>query len=368
MSNAFADSPIPQKLGKHPMKHHLLNLARAAAVCVALGATILSAQAKDDPIPVAVDAGFNASEMASKAFTIADTIALKGMKRVAVPVFVVEFVTADNVTAQTSGFAAGGRASSSLYYRLLGVGEPEFQALTDALYAEFLRQLQASGLEVMPHEQVKATALYGKLAAKGRAAPIKDDRSMVLSPPGMAIYGFARGAAVGKKTGLFGVLASVGDGFSAVGDIGDTIALSTELDASLLELRLRVNFVELADNNRGFFGRLAGSANASGKVFPSIDSAMVVVQNGGQRSAWTLNHLLMLDNTAFADVREKPSTAGDVAGAVAVGLLRLALGSRDSSSSKEMEAIAEPAQYRQVLGAGLSTFTGMVATRLKSER
>mgnify|MGYP003504496903 FL=1 len=76
-------------------------------------------------------------------------MALKGIKRVAVPVFAVEFIVADNVTAQTSGFAAAGRASSSMYYKLLGAGEPEFQAITNALYAQFLAELQASGVEVL---------------------------------------------------------------------------------------------------------------------------------------------------------------------------------------------------------------------------
>ena len=67
-------------------------------------------------------------------------------------------------------------------------------------------------------------------------------------------------------------------------------------------------------------------------------------------------------------MREKPTTAGDVAGAVLVGLIRLASSSKDSSSSTEMEAIADPARYQQIVGAGMGSLSDVVVARLKSER
>ena len=152
------------------------------------------------------------------------------------------------------------------------------------------------------------------------------------------------------------------------GAIGDTIQLSADLDASLIEVRMRVNFVQLSDDNKGFFGRLAGTASASGKAFPSVDNVMMSVQSGPARSTVTMKHTLSLDTAAFAEVREKASTAGDVAGAVAVGLLRLAIGSKDSSSSKELEVVADPARYKDVVGAGLGAAGSMMVARLKAER
>ncbi len=326
-------------------------------------------QAKDETTPLTVDASFNAEAASEKGFTIADNKALKGVKRVAVPVFAVEFIMADSVNAQTSGFGAAGRASSSLYYKLLGVGEPDFQAVTDKLYTQFLAELKASGVEVVEAAQVVAAPSYRKLVASGSPAPIKSDTTMVMSPPGLGIYGFSRvGGGNSSSSGIFGALAGMGAGFAAVGAIGDTMALGGELDASLIEVRLRVNFVQLSDDNKGFFGRLAGSASASGKAFPSVDNVMVGVQSGPLRSTMTLKHSLSLDTAAFAEVREKATTAGDVAGAVAVGLLRLAIGSKDSHSSKELEVVADPARYKDVVGAGLASATSMVVARMKAER
>lgn len=342
-------------------------LAATAMACLQLSAPALAA---DAPSPVAVDASFNAQALAATGFTIPDAKALKGITRVAVPVFVVDFVTADNVRTQTSGFGSAGRASSATYYKLLGVAEPEFQALTDAMYLDFLQRLKDSGLEVLGMEELQATASYRKLAAGGKKTPIKGDTHTVLSANGMNVYGFARGntGAAKPSSGLFGALASMGDGFSAVGDVMESIQLAKELNVATLEVRLRVNFVELADHNKGFFGRLSNTATTSGKAFPSIDGVMVQVQHNEWRSSMTLNPTLVLDPAVFAEVREKPTTAGDVAGAVLVGLIRLASNSKDSSSSTEMEAIADPARYRQIVGAGMSQLSEVLVARLKTER
>lgn len=347
-----------------------LRTLSAALLAAGLLFTPLASHAKDATTPLTVDASFNAASAADKGFTITDTQALKGIKRVAVPVFAVEFIMADNVNAQTSGFGAAGKASSSLYYKLLGVGEPEFQAITDALYTQFLAELKGSGVEVIEASQVAAATTYKKLVAGGSPAPIKSDTRVMLSPPGLGIYGFAKmgGGNSSSGRGIFGALSDVGAGFAAVGAIGDTIQLSTELDASLIEVRMRVNFVQLSDDNKGFFGRLAGTASASGKAFPSVDNVMMGVQSGPLRSTVTMKHTLSLDTAAFAEVREKASTAGDVAGAVAVGLLRLAIGSKDSHSSKELEVVADPARYQDVVGAGLGSATRMLVARLKAER
>lgn len=348
-----------------PIRHRLL--AAAAAACLQAPMPALAA---DAPTPVAVDASFDAESVAAQGFTIADTKALKGITRVAVPVFVVDFVTADNVRTQTSGFGSAGRASSAMYYKLLGVAEPEFQALTDAMYVDFQQRLKDSGLQVVGMDDVLASAAYRKLAAGGKKTPIKSDTNTVLSAQGMNVYGFARASTGAAKpsSGLFGALSGMGDGFAAVGDVMDSIGLAKELNAATIEVRLRVNFVELADHNKGFFGRMSNTASTSGKAFPSIDGVMVQVQQNEWRSSMTLNRVLVLDPAVFTEVREKPTTAGDVAGAVLVGLIRLASSSKDSSSSTEMEAIADPTRYHQVVGTGMSRLSDVVVARLKAER
>ena len=64
----------------------------------------------------------------------------------------------------------------------------------------------------------------------------------------------------------------------------------------------------------------------------------------------------------------RASTVNNVAGAVAVSLLQLAIGSKDSNSSTEMEVVADPVKYPQIIGAGLGSAGSMLVARMKSER
>ena len=191
-----------------------------------------------------------------------------------------------------------------------------------------------------------------------------------MAPSGLGLYGFAKmgGGNSAKSKSLFGALSDICGGFAAVGAMSDTIQLASELDASLIEVRMRVNFAQLANESKGFFGSLSGAATTSAKVSPSIDSVMMGVQSGPWRSTVTLNHTLTLKSAAFSDVREKASTTGDVVSAVAVGLLKLAIGSKDSSDSKEREVVADPTKYPQVVGSGLNAATSMLVARMKTER
>jgi hypothetical protein len=336
---------------------------------LALAMLAATAQAKDAPEAIALDASFQPAEQARKLFRVAEGQALKGVKKVAVPLFSVEFVIADSERAETSGFGAAGRASASLSYKLMGVDEADFQAITTALYQRFLADLKDAGLEVLPQDQVAAQPSYKKLSASGTPSPIKSDSAITVAPPGMPIYGFNKQQSGGSSSGasLFSALSQMGSGFGAVGAAMDTVTLQQELGAgvAVVEVQMKVNFVQLTNNNKGFFGRLAGSASVDGKVSPSVGSAVFSVQSA-TRGALTLTNPLALDAAAFSEVRKKPTTAGDVAGGVAVALLRLAVGSKDSSSSDEMEAVADPAKYRDIVGKGLGTVTQMFVQRLQA--
>ena len=340
----------------------------ASVLSAGLMAAGPAALAQNKLPPLALDTALNAPEMAGKLLNISDLTALKGLKRVALPLFTVEFTTADNVSSQTSGFAAMGRASSTMYFKLLGVGESEFQAITNGLHQRLLAELQASGLEVLAFDQVLTAPSYSKMVSGGTAAPSKSDSAMIMAPPGMTIYGASKASASGADKGLLGALGAIGGNMSAVGAAMESANLSKELDTGLIEVRLRVNFVQLSDDSKGFLGRLGSTASTSGKVFPSIDNVLVGVQNGAYRSVLTMKNTLTLDPAAFAELRQKATTGADVAGAVAISLFKLAIGSKDSSSSTEMEVIAEPAKYPDVIGAGLGQVNTMLVARLSSAR
>ncbi len=355
------------------MHHHsrpALRLAITLAAAVLL-AHAPGALAKDAPEPVTVDAAFSAADMAGKLTEVTEAATLKGITRVAVPQFSVQFVTFDSATAETSGFAAAGRARVTSSYVLKGVAEPDFQALAEALYTQFLQGLQASGLEVLPFAQVAAAPSYPKLVATGVMTPVREDNAITVAPAGMALYGTNRAVATApkKNAGVFGAFSGMGSVFSAIGSIGDVQALGKELgDAALLEVHMVVNFVELTNNNKGFFGRLSSTASVDAKTSPSVASATMGVQVGAVRGTVTLAAPLVLDAAAFSEVREQAKSTGEKAGMVAAAVLSFAVGSKDSSSSTTMEALADPARYRDVVGGGLAQVGQMFTARLKAER
>jgi hypothetical protein len=344
----------------------LLPLALALACTLPLGTLPLHAAEAE---PVAIEAGFKPAESAPKLVQAPDVSALKGIKRVAITQLALEFVTQDSVSAQTSGFGAAGRATASGFYTLVGVAEADFQALVDAQYSALAKQLREAGIEVVGHAQVAAAPTWRKLVAGGDALPQKSDSSVTVGLPGAALYGVARMSTAQSKPGLFGGLSAIGAGFSAVGAVGDNLALQEELGgAALMEVTLKLHFAQLTNHNKGFFGRLGNTAQVSAKVHPVVTQARVQVQAGPVVNSLSLKQPLLLDPEAFIELREKPKSTGDVAGAVAVGLLRLAIGSKDSHSSEAYEAVTEPARYRERVGAGLATVGDLFVARIAAAR
>lgn len=330
----------------------------------------LPSPAREQPDPVALDAAFKPAEQAAQLLSLTEAKALKGLKRVAVSQFSVEFVTSDSVSAETSGFAAAGRARVTAHHRLVGVGQAEFQALGEAMHAEFLRQLQASGLEVVPSEHVLAAPSYRKLAATGLAMPDIQDGAITVAPAGMTLYGANRLAAqTAQPAGMFSGLQAFGSAMSAIGNVSEQQALQAELgDAALLDVHLRVHFVQLTNQNKGFFGRLASQASVSAQTAPSIRSARMGVQVGAYNAQLALKQALTLDPSAFSEVRESASSKAEIAGAVLAGLISLASGSKNNSDSQRFETVAEPNRYREVLSTGLAQTQAMLVARLQAER
>lgn len=339
--------------------------ALALAACLAHPLAL----ARSAPEPLALDAQFKPAEQATALLEGTNDSALKGIRRVAVPQFSVEFVTADNVSAETSSFGSAGRASVSGYYALVGVAEPDFQALAEAFHAAFLQQLQAAGLEVVSPAEVAAAPSYRKLAQGGTPTPMRGDSAITVAPPGMVLYGLAKAQQGGGKPGLIGALSNFSAVTSAIAGAGDAVELQKELGgAALLDVTLRVHFAQLTNNNRGFLGRMASTASVSSKVAAAITSARLSVAAGVSGNQITLKRPLVLDPAAFSELRQAPKSAGDVAGAVALGVLRAAIGSKDSHSSEKYEAVADNSKYKEVVGAGLATVGELFTERLKAGR
>ena len=336
-----------------------------AALCCGLLQPVLARDAAPVPLPEP----FDAAQAGASLVDASNAKLLKGVKRVAIPQFFIEFATADQVSAQTSGFAAAGRASVTGYYRLVGVDQPEFQAIADQLYAGLVQALQAQGFEVLTREQLGASPTWSRLNGAGIATPMRSDSRVIVAPPGMALYGVNRMMANAGATGLLASVQALGEGVSGVSEAIEATAIQKELDgAALLDVSMKLHFAQLKNENRGFLGRLSSTASISAKLHPVLTQARLQVLNGADAANFTLKAPLLLDPAAFSEVRKEAATTGEVAAAVATGLLRMAIGNKDSSSSEKYQVVADPAQYRERIGANLAQTHAMLIARMVSER
>lgn len=348
----------------------LTSLLKAGALAALLALAAPAAQARDEPA-VALTPQAQPADLAVKVFTTSDPVAIKGMKRVALPSFQVEFVTRSGAQASTSGFASAGRSSVSAYYTLVGVSEADFQTLTNQLHADFVRDLQQMGVEVVPFAQVQASPAYRKLAAAAQPAPYSKSgggtSSIALAPPGQLIYGSALIAA--KSNSMFGAFSTLANTGAMMGAAFDTMDLAKELDARIVDVRLVVDFAQIGSSDKSFLSRLSSTATVDGKVQPALlaGSSMMSVQSDTMRTTVVLRNPLLFSPAAISAMRESTSTATQ-AGNVAAALINLAAGGKNSSSAADFEAVADPAVYRASIGTSLGQVREMLVSRLKAEQ
>ena len=343
--------------------NQLSTIVRIVALTFSLSALPALAEKAEG---VALDGTFKVAERAKTMLKVtnADAPGLKTIQRAAISSFQVEFVTKGAAGASSYEIGKSGSASTNLQITLVGLGQPDFQAITDQLYTEFVRDLTAMKIEVLPAERVLSSAAYKKMAASGKPSPAetrtKDTWSTVYAPQGLAVYG------VGSSSSAIALLA----GFSAMSDVSSTMFgnqdLAKELDAALLVVRMVVNFVDLQSSNSSFFGRSSGTATVSWKFGPSVagQSTTMAIHHAGTQASMALNAPLLIDGAAFKELKDTTSVAANIG----LALLSAAIGKGGSASAVEKEAVADPQQYRTLVGNGLGTVREMFMQTLQSNR
>lgn len=215
------------------MRKHLARTSALVAACAALG---FGGAAQALPFgpqgPKSVEFQADRPGEAAAHFSPVQLESLKGMRRVAVPQFQVEYVM------RSQGLTRKERNQVTVEYAIAGIGDPALQAVTDKLYARFLAGLQAAGLEVVTDGDLKKTQAWAKLAALGKpsATELKSESGVArMITAGASPYYFYPG-----DTHL-GVSA-VGWGFTQAHMIEQ--ALSKELDAAVITVHLVVGIRE----------------------------------------------------------------------------------------------------------------------------
>jgi hypothetical protein len=359
----------------HLSSNLLPKLAYSACVVATLLASALSAnnalaQGTKPAIPIEEIAA-DPAEL-TKVFNIAPKSVLKGVTKIAIPLFAVE--TAIKTGAGIKQETGTGSVSQSVTYLLAGVPQKEMQQAVDSLYDGLVAELKALGIEVVPPEQIIATNAY-KQAAITLTSPNKQEgnnaEALVYSAKGMALglsnsrFIFNRTATVGSGGGsigaLFNAAKTVGQLSSQVGDAGVAAAIGEELKVPVMILQIPLEFVEQATKSQGsLFGGGSAEVHSRLRLTVGFNSFLSVGKANDYSSHVTITPLI-LSGTPVQAVKDTSSVAANVG----LGLLSAALGSRTSSRMTEKTAEADPAKFVESVVQGLSKFNKIVATAVK---
>ena len=207
----------------------------------------------------------------------------KGAKRVVVPGYRVIFTTRTKVVARAEdwlGGVGGGRSSgakATMEVVLGNVDFPTLQAIADAAYADFLDELKAGGVEVVPLEAVTASAAFQKMKMTGSTAAKpytkrsrdKNTDYIVVSPTAIPLW----------FTNWDGDISDQGMGQTNIRAI---MAMAKELDALALFPIMHVDFATVGGSGGKFARRASVSAKAAIYANPAYTLFYIANEKGGQ--------------------------------------------------------------------------------------
>ena len=207
----------------------------------------------------------------------------KGTKRVAVPGYRVIFTTRSKVTANAEdwlGGVGGGKSSGAKASMEVVLGNVDFatlQKITDAAYADFIDDLKAGGLEVVPLETITASPSFAKMKMTGSTADkpytkrSRDAKThyLVTSPTAIPLW----------FTNWDGDISDQGMGQTNIKAI---MSMAKELDALMVFPIMHVDFASLGASGGKFARRASVTAKAAIYANPAYTLFYIANDKGAQ--------------------------------------------------------------------------------------
>ncbi|MDQ3283058.1 MAG: hypothetical protein M3Q69_16785 [Acidobacteriota bacterium] len=293
---------------------------------------------------------------------------LKGVKRVAIPSFEVEFVVRSNASSKT--IDSEGSARVQVFYNLRGAETELMQQIVDKLYADTVADLVASGIEVLPYSAVEAAPSYAKLQGKWlKPSPLEektmDGMSRFIAPAGMPLYFYVDDKRLNVKS-QFGAAFNM-----AVRPQVIEKDLAKELDAAMLRVRIVVLFADMKANK----GILGDYAKISAKVDTRLGLALLpketqftFITPTGRAAVELTRPILAPDPfiTEVNDITTRGKKAAEAAGnALSVLAAFGGAGGVHTSKSRDYDAVTTPDVYRAVVDKNLTALRQMFMARVK---
>jgi hypothetical protein len=345
-----------------------LGLCLAAAPAAQAAKPLINLGPKTAPqsAPIEFAAGDDLSSAASKLVWQNEQNGVKGLNQVVIASFQVEFVTQSSAASTSSGFS-----QSKVSYSLSGPSAQDMQAITDAFYAQFVADLAASGVKVIPLQDALARSPgLVRLMNMSKLAPYVrggGNRSGFYSPPGYKFY----------FTPNDGRAKAFGDTMTTTGSQVPEEMAMRELDAGVLGVRMVVDFAEIEARGRGILGMRPPTARVKSKANVAllpVDSQLWVLTPQAKSTMMDLGHrqryaltspIVMPDSVLSAqDTTTRASKAGDAAANV-IGLLA---GGGMGQKTRTYEVTVDPVVWSRDVTAAMNQVSAAMIDRLNHDR
>ena len=221
-----------------------------------------------------------AADPATQAKTYVDVsklTALKGLKRVVISSFQIEFAVEGSASSWASAMGKSAATAKSDVL-LIGIENPTFQKITDDMYDKLVADLTAAGIEVLPYETLQGNENF--LIFKSRLHPTaekvttQDGKSLYFSPHNMPAYFLNND----KRLGMLSLLSV---GMTATHPQNYEPGIAKDLDAAVLRVRMVVDIAKQATSGRMFAVPAAVKTKAESSIRAQFTEYMLVTSHNG---------------------------------------------------------------------------------------
>lgn len=204
---------------------------------------------------------------------------LKGVKRVLVPQFRVEFQLRTEVSKNVSernaatGFTA--QRNVSVYLHLKGVEDAQLQTITDIAYQNFLKEMSAAGIEVIGPDKLASEPEFAAVLKMGKSSPAvletKDGISHFFAPNAGKVYTLLRQTDKDRQGFGSGLFSGFEDMMKEMPRA--ELALSKKHDAPCMKVLLTIAPGQASIsgwNGVGILGDAVTLVNGTAEVLPAL--------------------------------------------------------------------------------------------------
>ena len=268
---------------------------------------------------------------------------IKGEQKVVIGSFRVAFAQKVSESARSSTFFSTDSQSAAMSGTLLGLDHADYQAITDAAYADFVARLKATGLQVVEPAQLRQSAAYSGMAAASNPQLLDSSTTgnvLLMAPSGMKLAMFP-----GE-----GGVSSAFSGFDTSNPMRVVPALIKEQSAGVMNVTYYIDFL----NTRSSGDTLVTGGDAevsmgqglsvrpgSGIAYTTLKGSQCVGYCPNNTSSIKLGQALF-SQEPYGTTRNVTEGAVNALGIVS-GLL-----TGQGFARKDLEIQADPVRYRAI--------------------